>query len=583
MPFDSGRGSLRESYRSAVLNPMNTDAKLEGSIAQSPYAARSAQMFPHLTPVQIARLSAHGRKSAIQKGEVLAEPGDRLPMYVVLSGSIEVVQPTLDGETLIVVHTAGSFSGDVGTLRGISAVVRMRVREGGEVLSIDEAHLRTIFQADAELSELFMRAFILRRAALISTQSSDVVLLGSTHSAGTLRLQQFLTRNTYPFVNLDVDSDPSVGELLERFHVKVEDFPVLLCRGSLVLRNPSNEEVAACLGMNQQIDDDRIRDVIVVGAGPSGLAAAVYAASEGLDVLVLETGTPGGQAGSSSKIENYLGFPTGISGLALAARARVQAQKFGAEIRTAYSALKLNCDQRPYAIELCHGSAVRARTIVIATGAEYRQLAIENASRFLGTGIYYAATATEVRRCETKEVIVVGGGNSAGQAAVYLAGKCRHVHLLVRSNGLANTMSRYLIRRIDETSNITLHTNTEIASLEGDEQLERVVWKTEPGHVQSTHAIGHVFLMTGAVPSTRWLKGCIALNDKGFVRTGTDLTPADMPAANGSAARPTQSFETNWPGIFAVGDVRCGSVKRVAAAVGEGSACVQQVHQALHG
>jgi len=249
----------------------------------------------------------------------------------------------------------------------------------------------------------------------------------------------------------------------------------VLCRGEVVLKNPSNEEVAACLGMNQQIDDDRIRDVIVVGAGPAGLAAAVYAASEGLDVLVLETGTPGGQAGSSSKIENYLGFPTGISGLALAARARVQAQKFGAEIRTAYSALKLNCDQRPYAVDLCHGNAVRARAIIIATGAEYRQLAIEHASRFLGTGIYYAATATEVRRCEMKEVIVVGGGNSAGQAAVYLAGKCRHVHLLVRSRGLADTMSRYLIRRIEETSNITLHTNTQIAALEGADQLERVI------------------------------------------------------------------------------------------------------------
>jgi thioredoxin reductase (NADPH) len=356
----------------------------------------------------------------------------------------------------------------------------------------------------------------------------------------------------------------------------------VLCRGEVVLKNPSNEEVAACLGMNQQIDDDRIRDVIVVGAGPSGLAAAVYAASEGLDVLVLETGTPGGQAGSSSKIENYLGFPTGISGLALAGRARVQAQKFGAEIRTAYSALRLNCSERPYAVELCHGNAVRARAIIIATGAEYRQLAIENASRFLGTGIYYAATATEARRCEMKEVIVVGGGNSAGQAAVFLASKCRQVHLLVRSKGLADSMSHYLIRRIDETPNITLHTSTQIASLEGDEQLERVVWKTAPDHVLQTHAIGHVFLMTGAVPSTRWLKGCVALNDKGFVRTGADLSPADLPAGNGSAARPPQSFETNWPGIFAVGDVRCGSVKRVAAAVGEGSACVQQVHQALH-
>jgi thioredoxin reductase (NADPH) len=426
-----------------------------------------------------------------------------------------------------------------------------------------------------------MRAFILRRVGLIASQAGDVILLGSSYSAGTLRLQQFLTRNSFPYVNLDVNTDAAVQTLLERFHIKADDVPVVLCRGEVVLKNPSNEEVAACLGMNQQIDDVRVRDLIVVGAGPSGLAAAVYAASEGLDVLVLETGTPGGQAGSSSKIENYLGFPTGISGLALAARARVQAQKFGAEIRTAYSALKLNCDQRPYAVDLCHGSAVRARAIIIATGAEYRQLAIENASRFLGTGLYYAATATEVRRCEMKDVIVVGGGNSAGQAAVYLAGKCRHVHLLVRSAGLADTMSRYLIRRIDETPNITLHTNTEITALEGNEQLERVIWKTAPGPVHETHAIGHVFLMTGAVPSTRWLTGCIALNDKGFVRTGTDLNPADLPAAPGFSARAPQSFETNWPGIFAVGDVRCGSVKRVAAAVGEGSACVQQVHQAL--
>jgi thioredoxin reductase (NADPH) len=560
---------------------MNTEVKLEGSFAQSPYAGRSAQMFPHLTPAQIARLSAHGRKSAIQKGEVLAEPGDRLPMYVVLSGSIEIVQPTLTGETLIVVHTAGSFSGDVGTLRGISAVVRMRVREAGEVLSIDEAHLRAIFQTDAELSELFMRAFILRRAALISTQSSDVVLLGSTHSAGTLRLQQFLTRNTYPFVNLDVDSDASVRELLDRFQLKVQDIPVVVCRGSVVLKNPSNEEVAACLGMNQQIDDDRVRHVVVVGAGPAGLAAGVYGASEGLDVLVLETGTPGGQAGSSSKIENYLGFPTGISGLALAARALIQAQKFGAEIRTAYSALHLNCDQRPYAIEFANGHSVRTHAVIIATGAEYRQLALENASRFLGTGIYYAATITEARRCGTAEVVVVGGGNSAGQAAVYLAATCKHVNLLVRANGLADSMSQYLIRRITDTPNITLRTRTEITSLEGQEQLARVTWKTAPDNVPETHDIGHVFLMTGALPCTDWLNPCIALNDKGFVRTGPDLRSEDLPALKWTNSRQPEFFETSIPGIFAVGDVRCGSVKRVAAAVGEGSACIQQVHRVL--
>jgi thioredoxin reductase (NADPH) len=540
-------------------------------------------MFPQLTPAQIARLSVHGRKVTMHKGEILAEPGDRgRPMFVVISGGIEVVQPSLNGEKLVVVHTAGRFSGDVSTLRGVGSVVRLRVSEDGEFLVIDDTHLRTIVQTDSELSELFMRAFILRRVGLINSQNSDVILLGTTHSAGTLRLQQFLTRNTYPFVNLDLDSDPSVRDLLERFHVKVEDIPVVVCRGSVVLKNPSNEEVAACLGMNQKIDDERVRDVVVVGAGPAGLAAGVYAASEGLDVLVLETGTPGGQAGSSSKIENYLGFPTGISGLALAARALVQAQKFGAEIRTAYSALRLNCDQRPYAIEMANQHVVRAHTVVLATGAEYRQLALENAARFLGMGIYYAATATEAKRCGTAEVIVVGGGNSAGQAAVYLAATCRQVHLLVRSGGLADTMSQYLIRRIEDTPNITLRVRTEITSLEGREQLDRVTWKSAATNTSETHEIGHVFLMTGALPCTHWLNPCIALNDKGFVRTGSDLHKEDLPAAKWTNARQPQFFETSIPGIFAVGDVRCGSVKRVAAAVGEGSACIQQVYRVLH-
>jgi thioredoxin reductase (NADPH) len=559
---------------------MSAEVNIEGSIAQSPFAGRGAQMFPHLTAVQIARLSPHGRTIATQQGQVLAEPGDRLPMYVVLSGSLEIIQPTLAGESLIVLHTAGSFSGDVGTLRGIGAVVRMRVREAGEILAIDDTHLRTIVQTDYDLSELFMRAFILRRVALMTAGSSDVILLGSTHSAGTLRLQQFFTRNSYPYVNLDIDTDASVRDLLERFHVGVEDFPVVVCRGSIVLKNPSNEEVAANLGMNQRIDDNRIRDVIVVGAGPAGLAAAVYAASEGLDVLVLETGTPGGQAGSSSKIENYLGFPTGISGLALAARALIQAQKFGAEVRTAYSVLSLDCEQRPYSIKFADGHAARARSIVIATGAEYRQLSLDNATRYLGMGIYYAATSTEARRCGSHEVIVVGGGNSAGQAAVYLSGSCSRVHLLVRAEGLAATMSQYLIRRIDDTPNITLHVRTEIADLAGQDQLSRVTWRTA-GREAETHDIGHVFLMMGALPCTGWLNSCIALNDKKFVRTGSDLRSEDLSTALWKSARQPEFFETNIPGIFAVGDVRCGSVKRVAAAVGEGSACIQQVHRVL--
>ena len=354
---------------------------------QPPFVGRKAQMFPRLTSTQVARLEGYGSRLHKRKGEILSEPGDRhLPVLVVLSGSLEVVQPGINGEALVVVHTAGSFTGEMSALSSIGSLVRTRVREEADVIAIPEDHLRTIIQTDSELSELFMRAFILRRVGLIASQAGDVILIGSSHSAGTLRLQQFLTRNNFPFANLDVDADPAVKGLLERFHVQVDDVPVVLCRGEVVLKNPSNEEVAACLGMNQQIDNDRVRDVIVVGAGPSGLAAAVYAASEGLDVLVLETGTPGGQAGSSSKIENYLGFPTGISGLALAGRALVQAQKFGAEIRTAYSAIKLACNERPYGVEFGHGQSVRARAIIIATGAEYRQLTLPNASALRGHG-----------------------------------------------------------------------------------------------------------------------------------------------------------------------------------------------------
>lgn len=333
--------------------------------------------------------------------------------------------------------------------------------------------------------------------------------------------------------------------------------------------------------MNPQIDDERVRDLIVVGAGPGGLAAAVYGASEGLDVLVLETGTPGGQAGSSSKIENYLGFPTGISGLALASRALVQAQKFGAEIRTAYTAYRLDCDARPYTIAFANGNSVQAKCIIIATGAEYRQLTLGVAAKFMGAGIYYAASATEARLCNGKDVIVVGGGNSAGQAAVYLASNCSNVHMLVRSPSLAESMSNYLIRRIADTPNINLHLSTEIASLDGGAYLESVIWKSSGSSNGESHPIEHVFLMTGALPATQWLNGCVALNDKSFIRTGLDLTAEDLQRERWHDTRGPQSFETNVPGIFAVGDVRCGSVKRVAAAVGEGSTCVQQVHKAL--
>jgi thioredoxin reductase (NADPH) len=361
--------------------------------------------------------------------------------------------------------------------------------------------------------------------------------------------------------------------------VRVDEVPVAICHGT-VLRNPSNHQVAECLGMNPQYDAGKVRDLVVIGAGPAGLAAAVYGASEGLDVLVLETHAPGGQAGSSSKIENYLGFPTGVSGRALAGRALVQAQKFGAEISVAVSAVRLKCDELPYRVEIGEGEPLKARAIVIATGAEYRKLSLEDPERFMGNGVYWAATPLEARLCSNEEVIVVGGGNSAGQAAVFLAAGCRQVHILVRSGGLADSMSRYLIRRIEESPNITLHSRTQIVSLEGEKQLEHVTWRSATGG-EETRDIRHVFLMTGAVPNTRWLAGCLRLDDKGFVCTGEDLGAEDLPAAKWRLTRRPYPYETNLPGVFAVGDVRHGSVKRVASAVGEGSACVQAVHRVL--
>jgi thioredoxin reductase (NADPH) len=543
------------------------------------FETRREQMFPKLTAEQIERLKPHGRVIRTIAGQVLSEAGQgHRDMHVVLSGSLQITLPGLQGETPITVETPGDFTGEMSTLRGLGGFTRVRVAEPGEILSISESQLREIVQTDSEIMEIFMRAFILRRMGLISSeQGGDVILVGSTTSSGTLRLVQFLTRNTYPFVLKDIDTDEDARHCLARFNLQSADLPVVVCRGEVVLKNPSNAEVAACLGMNPQFDANKVRDVIIIGAGPAGLAAAVYAASEGLDVLVIETVAPGGQAGSSSKIENYLGFPTGISGLALAGRALVQAQKFGAEVAIATSALRLSCDQVPFRIELSDEQTVRGRTVIIASGAQYRKIDLDNLADYMGLGVYYAATAVERKLCGEDEAIVVGGGNSAGQAAVYLSGNGRRVHLVVRSDGLAASMSRYLIRRIEETPNITLHVKTSLTRLEGKGRLEKVTWRGADGKSE-THDIKHVFLMTGAIPNTAWLQGCVALDDKGFVRTGPDLhgTPDGWPLS-----RPPLHLETTIPGIFAVGDVRCGSAKRVAAAVGEGSVCVQLIHRLL--
>jgi thioredoxin reductase (NADPH) len=419
--------------------------------------------------------------------------------------------------------------------------------------------------------------------ALITNNLGNVIVMGSRHSADTLRLREFLGRNGYPYTFVDLDKDKMSQELLDRFKVMIDEVPVVICDTRIVLRNPSTQELAECLGLNVSIDNSHIRDLIIVGAGPSGLAAAVYAASEGLDALVVETESPGGQAGSSSKIENYLGFPTGVSGQELASRALTQAQKFGAKMMVAHRIVKLNCDRRPYQLILDDGNVLSGKAVVIATGAQYNKPKIENLKKFEGQGIYYGATYIEAQLCEDEEVIVVGGGNSAGQAAVYLSQTARKVHMLVRSGGLAETMSRYLIQRISENPAIELHCNTEIVSLEGDTQLERVRWVDKTTGERSVHEIRHVFIMAGASPRTDWLRGCVAMDDKGFILTGRDL---DAISGTGRSfawplARAPQMLETSLPGVFAVGDVRSGNVKRVASAVGEGAISVHLVHRAL--
>jgi thioredoxin reductase (NADPH) len=539
-------------------------------------------MFPRLDESQLARLETFGKRRTAQPGEIVFEQGAEAgSMFVVLSGELEVVTPTASGELTIVVHEHGEFTGEINMLVGRNNLVRGRARSVCEMIEIDRETLRKIVQNDTEFSDIFLRAFVMRRVALVANSPGDVVLIGSSHSADTMRLREFLGRNGHPHTYLDVDRDTDVQSVLDNFGVAIHEIPVLICRGTRVLRNPSNAETAACLGFNAAVDESAVVDVIVVGAGPSGLAAAVYAASEGLSVLVLETSAPGGQAGTSSRIENYLGFPMGVSGQELAGRAFLQAQKFGAKIAIARTAKALKCARQPHAVELDSGTEVRGRSVILACGVTYRTLNLPNRERFEGAGIYYAATNLEAQVCQSSEVAIVGGGNSAGQAAVFLSERSRHVYLLVRGEGLSESMSRYLIRRIEESPSITLLTFTEVDSLEGDNCLERVRWRNAKTGVVETRPIAHLFLMTGAVPNTSWLDRCAALDDKQFIKTGTDLTHEDLAAFNWPLRRPPYLLETTLPRVFAVGDVRAGSVKRVASAVGEGSIAVQFVHRVL--
>ena len=449
-------------------------------------AANAPLLFPALSSAQIARITSLGVIRPITRGELLLDGGQtNVPFFVLMAGEIEVIRPSALEEILVAVVGPSQFTGDISMILGRPAQMRLRVSDSGEVVQLTRDQMHSLIQADAEISEVLMRALIHRRAAMVAQGIGDVLLIGSVGSAATLRINQFLTRNGHPFKCLDPDRDADVCQLLTRFDVEPAQLPVVICRGEAVLKNPTNQEIADCLGFNKGIDHSHLRDVVIVGAGPAGLAAAVYAASEGLDALVIEASSPGGQAGSSSKIENYLGFPAGISGRDLAGRAEAQARKFGAEVMIATGAAELVCQPSAYGVRLEGGVTIPARTVVIATGARYRRPSFANLGQFDGAGLYDSATFMEAQLCGGEEVIVVGGANSAGQAALFLAQAARRVHLLVRSGSLSAGMSRYLIRRIEETATIQIRTRTEIVALEGNGHLACVRWRDGTGVVTS--------------------------------------------------------------------------------------------------
>ncbi|WP_327058896.1 FAD-dependent oxidoreductase [Luteimonas fraxinea] len=546
---------------------------------------RRHQMFPVLDAAQIAtaRRFASGPPRTCMAGEVLFDVGDcDAPVWLVLEGAINVVRRDgLGHEKPITTQGAGQFTGEVSQLAGRASLAAGQAADSGcTVVPIDAAHLRALVVGAAELGEIVMRALILRRVGLIEGDASGSVLVGLTGDAHLTALQSFLTRNGYPNTLMDADSDEG-REIVERLGIQPGDLPLMICPNGTVLKRPGNAEAATCLGMTPELDPDALHDVAIVGAGPAGLAAAVYAASEGLSVIVLDQRAIGGQAGASARIENYLGFPTGISGQALAGRAYNQALKFGAELAIPLEVATLACGGdaevenglAPHALHLTSGEVVRARTVVIASGARYRRPDIENLSLFEGGGVSYWASPVEARLCEGEEVALIGGGNSAGQAVVFLAPKVKTLHLVVRGAGLEASMSRYLIDRIKALPNVVLHTRTELVTLEGDTERGLVGATYRERDSGETHHcdLRHVFLFVGADPNTGWLTDCIALDHAGFVTTG----------AEGAGPGRSTSLQTDRPGVFAIGDVRAGSVKRVAAAVGEGAAVVSQIHQYL--
>ena len=552
---------------------------------------RGHQLFPVLDAAQIdtAKRFASEPLREFAPGKMVYDVAERhVPVWLVLKGSIDVVRRDgLNHEAPITSLGPGQFSGEVSQLAGAATLASARAGpEGCSALPFDAAHVRALMIGSAEVGEIMMRAFILRRVGLIEEGGVGSVLVGTPGTPELVRLQGFLGRNGYPYTVLDASDDAEGRAIVERAGILPEDLPLMICPNGTVLKRPTDAEAGIILGITPELDPNTVFDVAVVGAGPAGLAAAVYGASEGLSVLVLDQRAFGGQAGASARIENYLGFPTGISGMALAGRAFNQALKFGAEIAIPLEVARLDCgtpDQEggePTRLELTNGSAVRARTVVVATGARYRRPPIPNLSTFEGRGISYWASPVEAKLCEGEEVALVGGGNSAGQAVVFLAPKVRRLHLVVRGSGLEASMSRYLIDRIAALPNVELHTGTEVVALEGDEVtgLTAAVFRERATGATHTCPLRQLFLFIGADPNTSWLNRCVALDNKGFVVTG-----ADSIAEASDGLRSVLPLETNRPGIFAIGDVRAGSTKRVASAVGEGAAVVAQIHSVMAG
>jgi thioredoxin reductase (NADPH) len=533
---------------------------------------------PTLSREHIDRISAVAQMRFVRSGEVLYQPScPDVPLFVVLNGTVSISRAGED-EKILAVREPGQFTGEMSVISGSRSLLTARVTKDGAVLELTREKVLSLMAKDTELGDILMEAFVARRLLMIQLGEGNVVLFGTRRSARTLALREFLTRNGHPFTYVDIDTDSCAAELMEKLAVRSGEIPVVYCNNRYVLRDPSIAELAACLDLNINIDKG-VRDVLVIGAGPAGLAAAVYAASEGLKTLVIEKSAPGGQAASSSKIENYLGFPTGLSGQELANRSIAQAQKFGAQLMVAQSVVHIDCSRQPYKVILESGLKFNARSVVIATGAQYARLPVVEAESFTGRGVYYNATHMEAQLCDSEEVAVVGGGNSAGQAAVFLAQTSSKVHLLVRSEKLSESMSQYLIARIEAHPRIEIHYLTQIVAVTGTAHLESIVWKDDSFDLEVTRPIRHVFVMAGATPRTEWLEDSIVLDKKGFIVTGPDLVGRKN--LQWPLSRSPLLLETSVPGIFAVGDTRAGSVKRVASAVGEGAMAVHLVHRFL--